>query len=103
MSETLSVDEAKEKGICRICGLPAERWMYDQAMVYNYGKEYAHRDCLDGKSESPYIGKEAVDALRAAVATLRAELSRVQPLLGEEDFTLVGEVLAGLPLTEKGN
>ena len=37
----LTVGQAQERNICRICGKPG-------ADVYEFGKEHAHHSCLDG-------------------------------------------------------
>lgn len=69
----MTVEQAKVMGVCRICGFPAERFLYDYSMVYNYGKEHAHKDCLEGRSESGGVSQRIADELRAEIKRLKHE------------------------------
>jgi hypothetical protein len=64
MAMSMTVQEARERRVCRICG---ERWRDIQpgrAFVSNYGTECAHRDCLD---------REQAEADEAAAQRRREE------------------------------
>jgi hypothetical protein len=57
---SMSVEDARRNRVCRICGDPCGRntagpkdWQlmfakmaYPESITLNYGKEYAHTDCL---------------------------------------------------------
>lgn len=44
-SAPIDVIEARKKGVCRICSKPIA---FNEAVIYNYGKEHAHSKCLIG-------------------------------------------------------
>lgn len=44
----MTVVEAREKNICRICGGPSTA-----PFMLEYGDEFAHQDCLEGKTPRP--------------------------------------------------
>ena len=48
MSRRMSVDEARSKNVCRICGKTA-----DGPLTMNYGAEYAHTKCLGSTTAAP--------------------------------------------------
>ncbi len=46
-SDFLSVAEAQEKHVCRICQKDGEPHPPDNPFILNHGKEYAHQKCLE--------------------------------------------------------
>jgi hypothetical protein len=51
LPETITVEEARLLGVCRVCRKEkdATGWTPN---VYNYGDEYSHSSCLEGKEEN---------------------------------------------------
>lgn len=45
-TEGLSVQEARRRGVCRICGNRVSAHLRNP-FVFNYGKEHAHQKCLE--------------------------------------------------------
>ena len=50
MNQTNTVDEARRRGVCRVCELEAGPRRIDMnfvdPFVYDYGREYAHASCI---------------------------------------------------------
>jgi hypothetical protein len=49
----LTLDEARAQNRCRIFGATIGRVHGDNPLVLNYGKEYAHKLCLDRQLTIP--------------------------------------------------
>ena len=49
----LTVEDAQRLDVCRICRGPAKATWPDNHFCLNYGKEYAHRRCLDKEAVGP--------------------------------------------------
>lgn len=43
----LSLNEAQKLALCRLCRLPMGKCDREHSFVFNYGKEHAHRWCLN--------------------------------------------------------
>lgn len=84
----LTAIEAREKGVCRICKQPANaRLNPGDTFVYNFGREYAHRSCLNAESATPAVGRKTIsipEARQVALDSLaKAEQERAAERIAE--------------------
>ncbi len=58
VNRPLTVEEARLRDVCRICrGKPSA------SFLYNYGKEYAHRDCVSSVADLTDAASSEQDAI----------------------------------------
>lgn len=48
----MDLKESQKKNVCRICHQPAKAKGPNDPFVFNYGKEHAHKKCIDWEKES---------------------------------------------------
>jgi hypothetical protein len=87
----MTVEQAREQGVCRICGGEIHSQMSSR-VTYNYGKEYAHTDCLP--KDHLILGvtsEEMTTLLKVAGESIEASLQK-----GASILIIVGDYVSAL-------
>jgi hypothetical protein len=60
MNTILSVKQAQEQNVCRICKKDVTVINPDNPLILNFGDEYAHKNCLPQPTTTPTIETDAI-------------------------------------------